>query len=37
VFTDFWRRVGIIYPDTPENPAMVVRMSKWFGKRLPTG
>jgi hypothetical protein len=37
VFTDFWRRLGITYPDPPTNPAAVVRMSKWFGKRLPNG
>jgi hypothetical protein len=35
VFTDFWRRLGIVYPEPPESPAAVVRLSKWFGKRLP--
>ena len=34
-FTHFWRRLGITYPDPPENPAAVVRLSKWFAKRLP--
>jgi hypothetical protein len=37
VFTDFWRRIGIVYPDPPENPASVVRLSRWFDKRLPQG
>jgi hypothetical protein len=37
VFTDFWRRLGIVYPDPQENPAAIVRLSKWFAKRLPTG
>jgi hypothetical protein len=35
VFTDFWQKLGIIYPDPPENPGAVVRLSKWFSKRLP--
>ena len=37
VFTDFWLRLGITYPDPPTNPAAVVRLSKWFSKRLPAG
>jgi hypothetical protein len=37
VFTDFWHRLGITYPDPPENPASVIRLSKWFAKRLPQG
>jgi len=37
VFTDFWRRAGIVYPDPPGNPASVLRLSKDFGKRLPNG
>lgn len=37
VFTDFWRRLGITYPDPPGNPASIVRLSKWFAKRLPHG
>ena len=36
VFTDFWRHLGITYPDPPSNPARVVRLSKWFSKRLPS-
>jgi hypothetical protein len=36
VFTDFWRRMGITYPDPPINPAAVIRLSKWFAKRLPS-
>jgi hypothetical protein len=37
VFTDFWKRLGITYPDPPNNPTTVVRLSKWFAKRLPSG
>ena len=37
VFTDFWRRMGITYPDPPDNAAAVIRLSKWFAKRLPSG
>jgi hypothetical protein len=35
VFTDFWRRLGIVYPDPPENPETTIRLSKWFSQRLP--
>lgn len=37
VFIDFWKRMGIIYPDPPNNPTAVVRLSKGFAKRLPSG
>ena len=36
VFTDFWNRLGIQYPDPPNNPASIVRLYKWFAKRLPS-
>ena len=37
VFTDFWRQLGIAYPDlTVTAASVVIRLSRWFGKRLPS-
>jgi len=36
VFTDFWRRLGITYPDPPdENVAAVLRLASDFSSKLP--
>jgi hypothetical protein len=36
VFTDFWRKLGIVYPDPPdENIRCVLQLDPRFGKKLP--
>lgn len=37
VFVDFWRRLGIVYPTPPQNPAALLRLGPNVGKRLPVG
>jgi hypothetical protein len=37
VFTDFWRRLGIRYPDVSTDPVTVIRLSRGFAERLPEG
>ena len=36
VFTDFWRALGITYPDPPSGSEFVVRLSRRFSRRLPS-
>jgi hypothetical protein len=37
VFTDFWRRLGIIYPENMSSWALLLRFPPNFSERLPTG
>jgi len=34
VFVDFWKRLGIMYPDMRE-PVTRVRLNRFYNKRLP--
>ena len=35
VFTDIWRRLGVIYPENPDTFVAKVRFGKQFGRALP--
>jgi hypothetical protein len=35
VFTDFWRRLGIVYPTPPQGLTKVLRLGAKFQKKLP--
>ncbi len=36
VFTDFWRRIGVSYPDPPTNFARILRFNRRFDRKLPS-
>ncbi len=36
IFTDFWRRLGISYPDPPTSFDRILRFNRRFGRKLPS-